>query len=128
MNRTILQAVVNAFMLAATIVIMCLFASAFAQAQDHFHYTVPMLQDTVVVITNTTVYDAQITYRWHDAYGAFVEWQSGSLELIGNATFAKWYCLEVGGEPWFSLQLTSSVPLAIEKYMDREIAQGYGCP
>lgn len=130
MNRLILQTVVNAFLLAATIVIVCLFFAAFDQAQGQtpYTYTVPMLQDTVVVVTNTSIHTAEVKYRWYDSMGIYMEWQSGSFGMFPNQTVAKWYCLPVGDDPWFSLQLTSTVPLAIEKYMDKEIAQGYGCP
>ena len=105
-----------------------LFYSPSAQAQDHFHYTVPMLQDTVVVITNRWVEPIHVAVDWYNDQGVHMETQTVGYYLTADGTGALWYCLPVGDVPWFSLQLTSSLPLSIEKYMDREIAQGCGCP
>ncbi len=98
------------------------------RGQTPYTYTVPMLQDTVVVITNPGTHDAKVAHQWYDSMGILIEWQSGANGILPQNTVALWYCLPVGDAPWFSLVLTSDAPLVLRTYMDREIAQGYGCP
>ncbi len=119
------------FLLVATLVIASLVVGT-VQAQTihlgQYTYTVPMLQDTVVVITSSNAHSNEIVYTFFTEMGWPVEWQSGSMYLHPHVTVAKWYCLPIGDTPWFSLNLTSELPLSIKTYLDKEIAQGYGCP
>ena len=127
MNK-LLRAIADAILLGAMLAAVLALVAGFAQAQTQHTYTVPMLQDTVVVITNTSIHDAEVVYRFYDSMGIYIGWRSGDLHLHPQSTVAKWYCLPVGDDPWFSLELTSNAPLAMATYLDREIAQGYGCP
>ncbi len=93
-------------------------------------YTIPMLADTVVVITNPGLNESHVEHDFYNEHGKLIEWHSGSGWLQPHATKALWRCYSYSVEwaAWGSLVVTSTRPIAIKAYMDLEIAQGYGCP
>jgi len=86
------KAVADAILLGAILLTIVVLFAAIAQAQTQYVYTVPMLQDTVVVVTNTNVDAAQVAYKFYDSMGIFIEWQSGAMHILPQRTIAKWYC------------------------------------
>jgi len=91
-------------------------------------YTIPILADTVVVITNPSDQEIHVEHDFYTDQAARIDWHGGSGWLQPRATKALWRCYVQGDTAWGSLVVSSTKPLAIATYMDMEIARGYGCP